>query len=291
MITKDQMVTALVPYMQSNNPGRSVDEIKSFLRQMTPQDLENTYNHAAPLDPDTEAKIEAQAKLHSDLAIKRLQRDEQYEQQARQKWPETARQLGISNCDVNFNIAVSLHPSVFNVEDMSNMIMTGQLKFIPPTADELAETELIEKNQIVEQVLDSLRGHFVRKVLGYGPQDYDVFGQPTYGERKEANRARNIRALLELPLDTLRRLHQNQEVSRLGQSVNPGQPDANLNSGSGLDRANGNAVLPLPKVNGHGETIDAAYLVRLANVDLDMYKRLIRKHGYKNMTDRIRGIA
>jgi hypothetical protein len=297
MVSKKQMITGLIPYFMNNNPGKSADEIRSYLNQMNTADLENTFIHAVPLDQDTEAKIAAQAKLHADVTIKRLQRDQQYEQQARQKWPEMARQLGISNCDVNYNIAVSLHPSVFNVEDIGNMIMTGQLKFLPPSADELAERELADKHQIVDVVWTSLKGHIVRKIVGgTGPNDFDVFGQITYGETPQQNRARQIRGLLELPLDTLLQLHQraaeNQAV-KSGQQLDrpPAEVDPNLNSGSGLDKANGGSYLPLPHKNQHGEEINAAYLVKLANRDMDLYKRLLRKHGYFHLTQRIRGLG
>lgn len=305
MITKDQMVTALVPYMQSNNPGRSVDEIKSFLRQMTPQDLENTYNHAAPLDPDTEAKLAADADkavqrqmLLLNLEEKNKLRSEQHRQNARLQFADMARQLDISNCDTNFNIAYDLHPSVFNVDDIRQFMESGRLGFIPPTAEEQADRDQSAKEAIVDQVLDSLKGHFVKRVTGVETRGipFDTFLTPSYGESKEQNRARNIRALLDLPLETLRQLHQQADRNRAvksGQPVErqPDQPNPDFNSGSGIDRANGGVYQDLPLVNGHGEKIDAAYLVRLANVDLDRYKMLIKKHGYFNLTQRIKGLG
>jgi hypothetical protein len=296
-MTREQKVRALIPYFQTNNPGRTVDEITSFARQMTDQELDNTYNHCAPLDQNTEALIAAQADLHVTVDNRRTQQNIQHKEQARAQFADIARQLGIANNDANFNLAYgSLRPNTFNAEDISQFIADGRLSFIPASPDELAETDLLEKQKIVDEVWNSLRGHIVKKIIGgSGPNDFDVFGQVTYGESKEQNRQRQIRRLLELPLDRLRQLHQQAEDNRAvksGQVVNrPPAVDPNLNSGSGLDRANGGSYVPLPHKNAHGETLDAAYLVKLANRDINLYKRLLRKHGYFNMTQRIKGIA
>jgi hypothetical protein len=271
---------------------------------MSDADLPFAYDRLVPLDQTTEAKITADA----DKAVQRQMlllkidqknqaKSEQHRNNARLQFADIARQLGISNNDVNFDIAYGLHPSLFNTDDLRQFIVDGRLSFIPPTADELAETELIEKNQIVETVLDSLRGHVVKKIVGTDRGiPFDVFGQVSYGETPQQNRARQIKALLELSLDQLRQLHQrgveNQAVKQGRTVEHPPVPvDPNFNSGSGLDRANGGTYVPLPLKNADGEEINAAYLVRLANSDMDRYKMLIRKHGYKRMTDRIRGIA
>jgi hypothetical protein len=302
--TKQQMISALVPSVMQHNPGRSSNEVREFLSQMSDQDLEFAYNSLVPLDSATEAKIAVDAdkavqrqmlllKIDQKNADKRTQR----EQQSRAQFADIARQLGISNCDTNFNIAYGLHPSVFNSEDIAQFIADGRLSFIPASPDELLETDLIQKVQIVEQVLDSLRGHVVKKIVGTDRGiPFDVFGQVSYGETPQQNRARQIKALLELSLAQLRQLHQrgveNQAVKQGRTVEHPPVPvDPNFNSGSGLDRANGGTYVPLPTKNGHGETIDAAYLVKLANRDMNLYKRLIRKHGYRHMTDRIKGIA
>jgi len=46
---------------------------------------------------------------------------------------------------------------------------------------------------------------------------------------------------------------------------------------------------PLPETNQYGEKIDSAYLVRISNTNLDLFKRLVLKHGYQHVTNRIQG--
>ena len=47
---------------------------------------------------------------------------------------------------------------------------------------------------------------------------------------------------------------------------------------------------PLPEFNQHGEKIDAAYLNKISNTNLQLFKNLMRKHGAANLTARLRGI-
>ena len=47
---------------------------------------------------------------------------------------------------------------------------------------------------------------------------------------------------------------------------------------------------PLPEFNMHGEKIDAAYLNKISNTNLQLFKNLMRKHGAANLTARLRGI-
>jgi hypothetical protein len=47
---------------------------------------------------------------------------------------------------------------------------------------------------------------------------------------------------------------------------------------------------PLPEFNQHGEKLDAAYLNRISNTNLQLFKNLMRKHGAANLTARLRGI-
>ena len=47
---------------------------------------------------------------------------------------------------------------------------------------------------------------------------------------------------------------------------------------------------PLPEFNSSGEKIDAAYLIRISNTNLDLFKRVIRVNGAGNVTARLRGI-
>jgi hypothetical protein len=46
----------------------------------------------------------------------------------------------------------------------------------------------------------------------------------------------------------------------------------------------------LPEVNERGEKIDAAYLVRISNTNLALFKRFIKSFGAANVTARLRGI-
>lgn len=48
--------------------------------------------------------------------------------------------------------------------------------------------------------------------------------------------------------------------------------------------------LPLPEVNQQGEKIDVAYLTRISNTNLQLFKNYIGKHGAANLTARLRGI-
>jgi hypothetical protein len=45
---------------------------------------------------------------------------------------------------------------------------------------------------------------------------------------------------------------------------------------------------PLPERNYEGQAIDAAYLTRISNTNLDLFKRLIRKHGAAQITRALR---
>ncbi len=47
---------------------------------------------------------------------------------------------------------------------------------------------------------------------------------------------------------------------------------------------------PLPEVNGEGQKIDAAYLNKISNTNLQLFKNLMRRHGASNLTARLRGI-
>jgi hypothetical protein len=47
---------------------------------------------------------------------------------------------------------------------------------------------------------------------------------------------------------------------------------------------------PLPEFNQHGEKLDAAYLNKISNTNLQLFKNLMRKHGAANLTARLRGI-
>jgi hypothetical protein len=47
---------------------------------------------------------------------------------------------------------------------------------------------------------------------------------------------------------------------------------------------------PLPEFNSAGEKIDAAYLNKISNTNLQLFKNLMRKHGAANLTARLRGI-
>jgi hypothetical protein len=47
---------------------------------------------------------------------------------------------------------------------------------------------------------------------------------------------------------------------------------------------------PLPEFNQHGEKIDAVYLNKISNTNLQLFKNLMRKHGAANLTARLRGI-
>lgn len=47
---------------------------------------------------------------------------------------------------------------------------------------------------------------------------------------------------------------------------------------------------PLPEFNAEGVKIDAAYLNKISNTNLQLFKNLMRKHGAANLTARLRGI-
>jgi len=47
---------------------------------------------------------------------------------------------------------------------------------------------------------------------------------------------------------------------------------------------------PLPEFNAEGTKLDAAYLNKISNTNLQMFKKLMRKHGAANLTARLRGI-
>jgi hypothetical protein len=53
----------------------------------------------------------------------------------------------------------------------------------------------------------------------------------------------------------------------------------------------GQGFVPLPEFNGDGQKIDAAYLNRISNVNLPLFKALMRKHGASALTKRLRGLG
>ena len=55
-----------------------------------------------------------------------------------------------------------------------------------------------------------------------------------------------------------------------------------------MDAAHG--FPPLPEFNSAGEKLDAAYLNKISNTNLQLFKNLMRKHGAANLTARLRGI-
>jgi hypothetical protein len=55
-----------------------------------------------------------------------------------------------------------------------------------------------------------------------------------------------------------------------------------------LDQQRGFPALPLE--NSYGEKLDSAYLNRISNVNLQLFRTLIKKYGAANVTARLRGI-
>jgi len=47
---------------------------------------------------------------------------------------------------------------------------------------------------------------------------------------------------------------------------------------------------PLPEFNQHGEKLDGAYLNKISNTNLQLFKNMMRKYGAGNLTARLRGI-
>jgi hypothetical protein len=56
-----------------------------------------------------------------------------------------------------------------------------------------------------------------------------------------------------------------------------------------MDAAHG--FPPLPEFNAEGTKIDAAYLNRISNTNLQLFKALMRKHGASALTKRLRGLG
>jgi hypothetical protein len=280
-------------------PNVPDEQLRRYLNNVSITELEQVYAYekqllnqaeaaVARVTPELELRIHHQQKHQAKLA--------QYEDQDRAVFAQACRQNNISGNEANWNaIRKALGPG-FDLDQANEFIKSSQFSFSPVTPQELAEWEDQEKQILAGQIVDGLKGQLTMRVLGVQSYIGEMFVQPAPGDSVEQNRARNLKRLAKLPIDMLREMagvaaHNQQVKQGLTTAAPTTPPSPQLNSGSGLDRANGGAYLPLPATNQNGEPIDAAYLVRISNTDLGLYKRLLVKHGYFHVTNRLKGVA
>jgi hypothetical protein len=103
--------------------------------------------------------------------------------------------------------------------------------------------------------------------------------------RNEAAQARQNYLRNEATSDELRYAARTEAAQQ--RQVNQ-QAEADRQLQAGLQRES--FFPPLPEVNQHGEKIDSAYLVRISNTNLQLFRAFVKKHGAANVTARLRGL-
>jgi hypothetical protein len=128
----------------------------------------------------------------------------------------------------------------------------------------------------------------IREFLSANPTAL-VQATPTELQEREAERIRQHNQMLlnasPLELKELAR----QEAEQRRQAAQRAEQERQIAGREAADAAFG--FPPLPETNQiTGEQIDAAYLTRISNTNLQLFKNFIRKHGAANVTARLRGI-
>jgi hypothetical protein len=130
-----------------------------------------------------------------------------------------------------------------------------------------------ERDRLAELIVDAMRSW---KIYGSG----GAIVTDHYGRDQE------LKKVKQLSLIELRAKAQVIEHNRFlaGRPLEDVQNDERLNR-----REQSGGKTPLPDTNQSGEKIDRNYLLRLSNVNLDAFKRLVIRHGFLNVTNRLQG--
>jgi hypothetical protein len=301
-MNRQDLITLILPGMidaAKNVPEfkhRSEVQIEAAIRQdiittVSDHELQGMFDkqRAAGIITDADLQLLERATALAEIALKQRNRDEQTEREERQYFAVAVEQLRIANNEANYRIVRDSHIrfngvglSWRNIDEIKQLVEQGQFAFAPARIEDQQRWNHDDRLQIAKLIVDGLRGQFVKPILGYRDFQNEVFGQPNYALREnvEQNRARNIQRLAQLPIERLQQLlavHQhNQQAKQEAAQPRQGQQ---LTSG----------FPPLPQENQCGENIDRAYLLRISERDLDLYKKLLSKHGSANVTARLHG--
>jgi hypothetical protein len=301
-MNRQDLITLILPGMidaAKNVPEfkhRSEVQIEAAIRQdiittVSDHELQGMFDkqRAAGIITDADLRLLERAATLARIAAKQRDRDEQTEREERQYFAVAVEQLRIANNEANYRIVRDSHIrfngvglSWRNIDEIKQLVEQGQFAFAPARIEDQQRWNHDDRLQIAEQIVDGLRGQFVKPILGYHDFQNEVFGQPNYAlrENPEQNRARNIQRLAQLPIEHLQQLlavHQHNQQAK----QQAAQPRQRQQFTSGFP--------PLPQENQHGEKIDRVYLLRISERDLDLYKKLLSKHGSANVTVRLQG--
>jgi hypothetical protein len=147
----------------------------------------------------------------------------------------------------------------------------------------------VEANySVLVQALETLSVFGIREFLSANTTAL-VQATPTELQEREAERIKQHNQMLlnasPLELKELAR----QEAEQRRQAAQRAEQERQIAGREVADAAFG--FPPLPETNQTtGEKIDAAYLTRISNTNLQLFKNFIRKHGAANVTARLRGI-
>jgi hypothetical protein len=200
----------------------------------------------------------------------------------------TAQGVNVAPNRANYEMvrsAIDDQAQDFNIENVMAMLFRGGLE-LAPNALEVAnalvqERDDAERDRLAEIVVDAMRSWRTQ---------HRVSGSIV---RDEYGREQALKKIKQLSLDELRAKAQVIEYNRKLASMSPSDLKAQAEQDrQEQHRSQGGALNgkpPLPETNQYGERIDSAYLVRISNTNLDLFKRLVLKHGYQNVTNRIQG--
>jgi hypothetical protein len=172
----------------------------------------------------------------------------------------------------------------FTLPNVLALLFSNTLQLAPNehevAAQLVQERDDAERDRLAEIVVSAMRSWQTQ-----GPGGSIVHDE--YG------RDQALKKIKQLSLDELRAKAQVIDHNRKTASMSSVQLRAQAEHDRQEQHRNHGGVLtgkpPLPEVNQHGERIDSAYLVRISNTNLDLFKRLVLKHGYQNVTNRIQG--
>jgi hypothetical protein len=199
----------------------------------------------------------------------------------------TAQGVNIAPNEANYRMVREVLGGMENGFSLANImavLFRRDIEFAtndPTVANELMQQcDQEERDRLADIVVDSMRAWRIQGAGGIVVRD-------------EYGRDQALKKIKQLSLPELHEKARVVEHNRRLASKSPSDLKAQAEQDRQEQHRNQGGVVsgkpPLPEVNQYGERIDSAYLVRISNTNLDLFKRLVLKHGYQNVTNRIQG--
>jgi hypothetical protein len=195
----------------------------------------------------------------------------------------TAQGVNVAPNQANYELikgAIFEEARDFNSGNVLDMIFHGGLS--------LAPNDHAVANALVQQREDQERDRLAEIVVG-AMRSWRTQGPGGSIVPDEYGRNQALKQVREFSLEDLRDRVKVIEHNRFL----AGRPTEDLLKDEQIDRRDqsgiGSGKPPLPDTNQSGEKIDRAYLLRLSNINLDQFKKLVLRHGFLNVTNRLQG--